>query len=580
MRLLWLFAACAFIGAAYGDSRTCDAGSLQPLPGLSFNKCVVLQAPGATAGPALRMAWKIVGDAVQFAMHTDAGLSTFGYVALGFSYNGGMRGAEMIIASVDPAGEFVLESRWSNEFVEPQPSGAPLQPLGYVSTANSSMWAFRRPVAAWSGDESNSIALLRSGGDHLIWAFGSSPGDFDYHLGAGFRGSVRLDLRLGAPADTILTGPDIHTLTVKTPTVWTDGTPSRYCWSWHPLPRDRKYHIVQVQALMQNRMPGLVHHIVSYSCGHDFEHDGSGGDVGARLRRGEVVCKPDGSMPPVCPANFIGWASSGVLTYPPEAGFPFGAGEATSILLEVHYENLVAVKGVPDESGFSFVYTTRLRPHDLGYLIVGDSLEQQAAMVQPRPQTLPAGHGRYAVTNLCPASCIANMEPKQSELHVVSTTFHMHVKGVAEYIDVYRDGRQRGRLAGTSHWDFEHQIAIAADSDVQLHPGDSLLTRCIYNTKNRSQLVRPYVFESAPSNAPVVGGFGTYSTAHGQFEEMCYAFLLVWPRVQRSTCIALKNVGFPSLIFCERNAQQRYDPANIMLDASANALTGKTALGE
>ncbi len=56
---------------------------------------------------------------------------------------------------------------------------------------------------------------------------------------------------------------------------------------------------------------------------------------------------------------------------------------------------------------------------------MGDSLEQQAALVQPQPQRLPHGHAEYEVTNLCPASCIRAMMPKQqSELHVVSTTFH------------------------------------------------------------------------------------------------------------------------------------------------------------
>ena len=354
----------------------------------------------------------------------------------------------------------------------------------------------------------------------------------------------------------LLTGPDYATLNVTTPPIETDGTTSRYCWSWHKLPASSKFHIVQVRAAVRNARPGLVHHIVSYACPASFEHDGDGGDAGARLRRGEVVCRHDGSMPPVCPANFIGWASSGVVSYPPEAGFPFGLGETTSILLEVHYENLDGALGVPDASGFTFTYTPKLRPHDLGYLIVGDSLEQQAAVVQPHPQVLPAGHQLYQVSNLCPASCIRAMMPRaESALHVVSTTFHMHVKGVREYLEIYTGGRKQGSLANTLHWDFEHQAAIPGGA--VLHPGDQLLTRCVYNTFNRSSLARPYAFTADESDKDIMGGFGTYDAAGRHFEEMCYAFVLVYPRPRRSTCLALKNVGVPSAVYCELDAQVR-----------------------
>jgi len=282
-------------------------------------------------------------------------------------------------------------------------------------------------------------------------------------------------------------------------------------------------------------------------------------------------------MPPACPQNFIGWASSDVLRYPPEAGFPFGAGETKSILLEVHYENLAQTKGIVDRSGFEFTFTERLRPHDLGYLIVGDSLEQQAAPVQSRPQRLPAGHAEYEVSNFCPASCIRQMLPSaKSELHVVSTTFHMHVKGVHEYLEVWRDGKRMGGIS-QPYWDFEHQRALPAERGTVLHADDALLTRCVFNTRNSTQLESPYITGSAAPGGEqdVVGGFGTYNKAEGHFEEMCYAFVLVWPKPLRSTCIALKNVGFPSMIYCERDAQNRLLPWNLMFDTRADAHTYK-----
>ena len=522
-QLLLITAACLVRPAA--GARACDPHAVtSAFPGaVTFDHCLVLQEPGATAGPAIRVLWRVEAEEVLFGVHTDAVLgSIYGYFGLGFSFSGGMRGADMTLASVTNGGAFALQSYWSSDYTTPTPSGGAqqvLRPLGYATSPNGSYWAFRRPVAGWSGDDETSVPLLRAGGDHIIWAVGL-PGPLDYHGGAGFRGSARVDLSLGASADVVLTGPDYHTLNVTTPTIRTDGTTSRYCWSWHRLPSSRKYHIVQVQAAVNNARPGLVHHIVSYACPASFERDSNGGDAGARLRRGEVVCRHDGSMPPVCPQNFIGWASSGVLSYPPEAGFPFGLGETTSILLELHYENLDGTVGMPDTSGFVFTYTPVLRQHDLGYLIVCDSLEQQAAVVQPRPQTLPAGHPLYQVSNLCPASCLRAMMPReQPALHVVSTTFHMHVKGVREFLELYKDGRRQGSLANTLHWDFEHQAAIPGDA--VLHPGDQLLTRCVYNTFNRTSLARPYAFLPEASDHDIVGGFGTYDASGRHFEEMC-----------------------------------------------------------
>jgi hypothetical protein len=59
-------------------------------------------------------------------------------------------------------------------------------------------------------------------------------------------------------------------------------------------------------------------------------------------------------QPPACPQNFIGWADAGTIVYPQEAGFPFGAGETRSILLEMHYENLAGTRGIVDTSGLEF----------------------------------------------------------------------------------------------------------------------------------------------------------------------------------------------------------------------------------
>jgi hypothetical protein len=435
-----------------------------------------------------------------------------------------MKGAELWVAQLVD-GEFSLRALWSEDYTRPKPSAAAQAQLslrGWTSTQSGSIWAFTRPLAA--ADAERVMSLGEPMGDIMLWALGSEPGEFGYH-GSALRGTTRILLSSSSTAVTDVAAPsDAKVVRIVTPPVATDDkTVSRYCWSWHKLPADRKFHITRVEpTLAHPELKSLVHHMVTYACPASFEQGGGGAD-GDTLRAGGVVCRAGGGMPPACPQNFIGWADAGTITYPSEAGFPFGAGETRSILLEVHYENLALTPGIIDTSGLLFTYTSQLRKHDLGYIIVGDALERQAPQVQRAPQTLPAGHAEYEVANLCPASCTRRMASE--DMHVVSTTFHMHVKGVHEYMELWRDGKRHGRISQPS-WDFLRQDALP--SDVLIHPGDELLTRCVYNTRNSTSPLPPYVTGAEPAGGSrdVVGGFGTFNDQLKQFEEMCCAFRL------------------------------------------------------
>jgi hypothetical protein len=59
-------------------------------------------------------------------------------------------------------------------------------------------------------------------------------------------------------------------------------------------------------------------------------------------------------------------------------------------------------------------------------------------------------------------------------------------------------------------------------------------------------------------------------------QSASYAFVLVWPRPRRSTCIDLKNTGWPGVVYCEADAINRLLPQNILRQAS----DGRTAKHE
>lgn len=91
-----------------------------------------------------------------------------------------------------------------------------------------------------------------------------------------------------------------------------------------------------------------------------------------------------------------------------------------------------------------------------------------------------------------------------------------------QYLELWRDGKRHGRI-GQPHWDFLRQDALP--SDALIHPGDELLTRCVFNTRNSTSLLPPYTAGATPTGGgdDVVGGFGTYNEKLKQFEEMCCA---------------------------------------------------------
>ena len=151
-----------------------------------------------------------------------------------------------------------------------------------------------------------------------------------------------------------------------------------------------------------------------------------------------------------------------------------------------------------------------------------------------------------------------------------------HVKGVHGYLELYHGGARSDRIA-QRHWDFLRQDAVPG-AGALIHPGDELLTRCVFNTRNSTSLLPPYLtgMPAAGGEPPVVGGFGTYNAAGHHFEEMCYAFVLVWPRPRRSTCIDLKNTGWPGVTYCEADPIHRMLPSNTLIQP-ADARTAKYA---
>jgi hypothetical protein len=88
-------------GAASGANlaAACDASVRPALPGVAFQHCAVLRARSGDT-PEVRLLWRLHDENATIGVHVDMPLAEIGFVGVGASWNGGMKGAEMWIARV------------------------------------------------------------------------------------------------------------------------------------------------------------------------------------------------------------------------------------------------------------------------------------------------------------------------------------------------------------------------------------------------------------------------------------------------------------------------------------------------
>lgn len=134
-------------------------------------------------------------------------------------------------------------------------------------------------------------------------------------------------------------------------------------------------------------------------------------------------------------------------------------------------------------------------------LSVGASFDKGSNLV------LPPGEKAVELMVELPGACSERMsEPSTT---VVGVFFHMHKHGKFQYIEHWRNGTRLPDLA-KQHWDFNFQTgqSFAPERFVEVRRGDSLVSHCIYDTSDATEVIR--------------GG-------DGSDDEMCVAFLRTYP---------------------------------------------------
>ena len=173
---------------------------------------------------------------------------------------------------------------------------------------------------------------------------------------------------------------------------------------------------------------------------------------------------------------------------PENVGYRMGNSENSFswIKLQFHFDNPDSISGMVDNSGLKIYYTTELREHDAGIVILGDPLTSGLP--------LEPGQKRTERQFTCPSSCTSNMP---WSITVISSFLHMHATGSQVIALMYpiclrqawsthfRSNSSLGALNTIEYYDYGFQSFNPVNKVIA--PGDEIQTHCVWDTTLRTE---------------------------------------------------------------------------------------------
>ena len=174
-------------------------------------------------------------------------------------------------------------------------------------------------------------------------------------------------------------------------------------------------------------------------------------------------------------------------------------------------------------------YTSKLRPHDAGFLITGSLTF-----------AIPPAAAKYTVYGNAEAACCSSRMP--TDIHILASTPHMHLLGRASTLNLWSGDTKRNLFTQKAYDYNTPQRFDLADQNIILKRGDWLETTCTFDSRQRTNYTR----------------FGEATDA-----EMCLAFILHYPVSSVSRCISVDEeyLGSPLRDVGELDAYVALPPA-------------------
>ncbi|XP_023931836.1 DBH-like monooxygenase protein 1 isoform X2 [Lingula anatina] len=451
------------------------------------------------------LSWKFDNETITF----ETQVRTTGYIGLGFSPNGGMTGADIVIGWVKD-GTAYLKDRYAT--AEQVPSIDESQDVELISGSENSTFTTlrfkRRLDTCDSKDNKITQSTMR-----IIWAYHDSDPltetDLLYH-GNVNRGAKSMFLLEPAdnPVNTVTIPNDAYTMDFINNKVQVPSTSDTTYWcSGFTLPNfSGIHHMIKAEPIVQAGNEAIVHHFIVYACNHQFNFTDHANY--------SESCGWWRNMPPdlkLCQQLLMAWAVGGeAQVYPENVGYPFGGeGDPTFILLETHYDNPALRNDYVDSSGVRFTFVPRRRQYDAGIMDVGVTVS--------RNHVIPPYYDEFYSWGQCSDCLESGLENVPEGINAFGAFLHTHLAGTSIYLRHFRDGVELPYIAYDENYDFNYQEYRYFKEPKKIMPDDDLVTHCKYKSSDRTSVTW--------------GGLGTK-------QEMCLAFIMYYPRVNLTHCFS------------------------------------------
>ncbi|OQV15969.1 DBH-like monooxygenase protein 1 [Hypsibius exemplaris] len=267
-------------------------------------------------------------------------------------------------------------------------------------------------------------------------------------------------------------------------------------------PFNRKYHIVKVEPKIESENIDLVRQILVSVCNADTVTDATIPEdfVCGIAQFGDHTNPQQTSVLSNCTTLLAAWAvGASTLVYPDDAGYPIGPElSGRYVLLQTQYVNGPLQKRV-DSSGLKFGLSDKLRKYDAGIVVLGVSGNA----------FIPPSSPSFTHYGQCSDSCTKQGIPEDG-VTIFGGSFHSNRLGRSMTLRQIRDGVELPPLLQDRKFDTSFQANRGVYPNRKLMRGDQLTLECTYGMDTKI---------GAPTT-----------------DEICFGVVLHYPRVNMTSC--------------------------------------------
>ncbi|CAF3853401.1 unnamed protein product [Rotaria sp. Silwood1] len=439
-------------------------------------------------------------EEITFELH----IKTTGWIALGISPAGGMRGADIGLGWVDEGGEVHFQDRYASGTSRPTIDNTTTDWFALSGREQNGWTAIQFKRSLDTCDEMD--VSIKSGTNNLIFAYGLEDPDMSRSDGLIFyhenrRGSRIIPLQSYGNPPSEEKFSDLDYFEFKLNNQIVPAVESSYHCKVFKAPTNfsQRRHAIARKTIIEPNNRDLVHHLGLLECNPTAIFDDNN--------------LPDGICDEIIASIFQCfktvasiWAVGGdeIVEYPEIGGYPVGGDfEIKYYMLQMHYNNPKLIPNRRDSSGVRFYLGKQLRQYELGYLSIGADVSCSAIAI-------PSGIDRFILDCYCPSEATQNFS--EPVITILAACPHTHLQGRSVWTKLIQNKKVVEYLFNAEAYDFNYQFENLLPKPIQLYPGDELATRCIYSTTDKTDIT---------------------------LDEMCLHYFLYYPRMKDfSSCLS------------------------------------------